>query len=228
MNKITVIARYNEDVAWAEKLKTDIIVYNKGEHLACKFNVANIPNIGRETETYIRSILDFYHILDQYEYICFLQANPFDHSDQPVNIINNYDVDSICFIANAVVELKLPNINMFFGKNDFLIRKLFDENFKPSAIYTKDNITEESFLRGEEFLNTINFANLLNLDLNISRISYAAGAQYIVPVRFIKQKSYNWWFELFDLIHSWQQMLPAKDIGAHFERIWPLIFTHKS
>lgn len=66
----TVIARYKEDVDWAEGLPNTFI-YNKhgGSNL--------LPNIGREAHTYLHHILAYYENLP--EMITFLQGDPRDH-----------------------------------------------------------------------------------------------------------------------------------------------------
>ena len=82
-----IIARYQEDVSWIEKLSKNnssffIRLYNKGDLLEKKpgIYVQNLPNTGRETDTFLR------HIIDNYSYIfevnAFLQGNPFYHDEE--------------------------------------------------------------------------------------------------------------------------------------------------
>ena len=72
-----VIAKYKEDVGWVNKYfdKTDVIIYDKSGEV--NDNVINIPNVGREAETWMRYIVDNYYSLP--DYIVFLQGKPFDH-----------------------------------------------------------------------------------------------------------------------------------------------------
>ena len=78
-----VIARYNEDLSWLENEFTTekIIIYNKGEdditlpsHL--NYKIIKLPNIGRESHTYL------YHIISNYANLAartlFLQGDPYD------------------------------------------------------------------------------------------------------------------------------------------------------
>lgn len=73
-----IIARYREDVSWAEALGYEYIVYDKGGDPAG--NARPLPNIGREAHTYFR------HIVDEYDNLAdsnvFVQGSPFDHLDQ--------------------------------------------------------------------------------------------------------------------------------------------------
>lgn len=74
-----IIARYREDVSWADELGYDYVVYDKGGN--SHSTARKLPNIGREAHTY------FTHIVREYDHLAgmniFLQGDPFDHiSDQ--------------------------------------------------------------------------------------------------------------------------------------------------
>jgi hypothetical protein len=62
------IAKYKEDCSWINELPCKYIVYDKSK---------DIPNVGREAETYLRYIIENYDCLP--EYVAFLQGHPFDH-----------------------------------------------------------------------------------------------------------------------------------------------------
>lgn len=72
-----IIARYREDVSWAESLGYDCVVYDKSGNNAS--DARPLPNIGREAHTY------FTHIVNEYDRLAdmnvFLQGDPFDHLD---------------------------------------------------------------------------------------------------------------------------------------------------
>jgi hypothetical protein len=91
-----VIARYNEDVSWLSQREyfNNGVIYNKGpDDISYDGQIiksSNYPDWGRESETYIRFILDNYNNLPSY--IVFTQADPFDHSPyflEIVDILNN-------------------------------------------------------------------------------------------------------------------------------------------
>lgn len=63
-----VVAKYTEDVSWVRELCCNYVIYDKSK---------DIPNVGRESETYLRFILENYDNLP--EYTVFLQGKPFDH-----------------------------------------------------------------------------------------------------------------------------------------------------
>ncbi len=78
-----VIAKYNEDISWLKKYEEEgykIKVYDKSPS-------GDIPNIGREAETFARYIVEHYDTLS--EYTVFLQGNPFDHGDICINPVAN-------------------------------------------------------------------------------------------------------------------------------------------
>lgn len=81
-----VIARYGEDVAWVPPLVNGFpgaqcTVYNKGSTgvpESSAYRVETIPNVGRESHTYLHHIIENYEEKRD-EIIVFLQAHPFDH-----------------------------------------------------------------------------------------------------------------------------------------------------
>lgn len=76
-----IIAKYREDVSWAESLGYDYVVYDKSENPL--ENSVSLENIGREAHTY------FTHIVSNYDRLAgcnvFVQGNPFDHIDDRGN-----------------------------------------------------------------------------------------------------------------------------------------------
>lgn len=70
-----VIARYGEDIAWANELGYDYIVYDKGGQPVA--GAVALPNIGREGHTWLTHIVRQYHALAPVS--VFLQGDPFDH-----------------------------------------------------------------------------------------------------------------------------------------------------
>jgi hypothetical protein len=86
-----VVARYNENLDWLKKIKKSkdikITVYNKGKD---DINVPFIPlpNIGRESHTYL------YHIINNYDNLAdqtiFCQGDTIFHSPDFLDLINKY------------------------------------------------------------------------------------------------------------------------------------------
>lgn len=94
MSYSIVVARYQEDVDWVNDLKYIFIntriqpfIYNKGtplEHYPLSY--ISLSNVGRESHTYL------YHIIHNYDnlsdLVFFTQGNPFDHSPEFLDIMN--------------------------------------------------------------------------------------------------------------------------------------------
>lgn len=86
-----VVSRYNEDTSWTNKLNYESVIFNKNEsdnHLYEN----NLPNVGRETHTFMSYIIDNYDNLPNY--VAFVQGNPFDHCNDVINDINGFDFKS--------------------------------------------------------------------------------------------------------------------------------------
>jgi hypothetical protein len=175
MNNTVVIARYNEDVNWVKNLNWDYLIYNKGEDINGIYK--QIPNIGREGETYLRYIIEFYNNLPNY--IAFVQGDPFPHCKNLVDIINTTP------LTNQIIPLSDKIVN--------------------------DNPDKD----------LLNY-NIKNLKLNYPQdlFTFPAGAQYIIPKKYIINKSLLWWENCYNLYIS-----DSNNPWA-FERIWPLIFNH--
>lgn len=89
-----IVARYHEDFDWLESEMHNCIIYNKGEKLGLSNEIC-IPNVGRESETYLNYIISNYENLP--DTIIFTQANITDHINLPgprkkrlmINYMNN-------------------------------------------------------------------------------------------------------------------------------------------
>jgi hypothetical protein len=66
--------------------------------------------------------------------------------------------------------------------------------------------------------------NVKFLELNYNETSYIfpTGAQFIIPKKYITNKSLKWWEKCYNLYIS------DNNNPWSFERIWPLIFNHEN
>ena len=71
-----VVARYREDIQWLERVPFPHMVYDKSGQTGPNA----LPNIGRESHTYLTHILRRYP--DFPEYTAFLQGDPFGHMQE--------------------------------------------------------------------------------------------------------------------------------------------------
>lgn len=80
-----VVAHYNEDLSWLRDIPDlagcVIYVYVKGEMPTCELpenaRLIRLPNVGRESHTYLYHVLTHYDKLS--EYVLFIQGHPWDH-----------------------------------------------------------------------------------------------------------------------------------------------------
>ena len=63
-----VVAKYKEDISWLDPIRDKCIIYDKSK---------DYPNVGRESETYLRYIIENYDNLP--DIVVFTQANIADH-----------------------------------------------------------------------------------------------------------------------------------------------------
>jgi hypothetical protein len=74
-----VVARYNENISYLTPFEKVSVIYNKGDdNIQEEFiNIIKLPNIGRESHTYL------YHIINNYNNLAdntiFIQGNITDH-----------------------------------------------------------------------------------------------------------------------------------------------------
>lgn len=90
MKLMVVVAKYRESINWTKEINKPVIVFNKNPEEASLFEF-NLPNRGRETDTFLNYIIDHYENLP--EFVVFLQGNPFDHCQKVVDIINGFKFD---------------------------------------------------------------------------------------------------------------------------------------
>lgn len=177
MNNLVVVARFDEDISWLNELHWDYLIYNKGEYIDKEYK--SIPNIGREGETYLRYIIEFYNKFP--DYISFVQGDPFPHCSNIINKINNTPLD------NQIINL-----------SDWIV------NDNPDSALMSHNVES------------------LGLNYTEHLFNFPAGAQFIIPKRYITNKSLNWWKKCYDVYVS------DDNNPWSFERLWPLIFNYEN
>ena len=92
-----IIARYNEDLSWLKKIPKSIkiTVYNKGldditQIKDLKYDIIKLPNVGRESHTYL------YHIIHNYNNLAhktiFCQGDSIFHSPGFLDLLKNVNL----------------------------------------------------------------------------------------------------------------------------------------
>ena len=121
-----IVSRYEKNVNWTNQFKSSrVFIYNKGDNN--NNNYIKLPNIGRESHTYLTHIINNYD--DMSNYLCFLQDNPFDHVRR--EITPNGLPAFIESFSEAVLLIPAPKY-VFDGRKWILIAKDCDYSNHPS------------------------------------------------------------------------------------------------
>lgn len=216
MKNLLIIARYNENIDWLENINSDVIVYNKGEKLDDKYNAIPVENIGRDSETFLRGICENYNIINEhYDQVSFLQAHPFDHCKDALDLLPT-DSNNIIYKYPKFIT---GNNSMWF--------------YKKTEGYCFDLTTNKLIHRGtdHELYNQIvqevlNAIDLPYYDFHIE----SSSCQFIAPKKYIVSKSHDWWKRVHE-VFLYCEKERYKDInypgmGYVFEKLWYTILTY--
>lgn len=196
-----VIARYNENIDWVKNINHNIYLYNKGEdHI---LDSINLPNVGREAQTYLYHIVKNYEKLD--DYTVFLQGNPYDHAFQ-----DHY-----------------PSIEMFNNvtyKKDFYPFNLKDcgsgFDYYTCDLLGKPNLNPNVDLA--KFCHDHNFT----LDIKNNLVEFVQGAQFAVSKQSIHKKNKSIYEKLlYSLSNNNPDPSRANFLAHVMERLWKYILT---
>ena len=144
MNLI-IIAKYNENLSWVkfiDKTKNKILIYNKGPHITLPETTLEhitLPNIGRESDTFLQAIISNYDNLSDYEHIIFLQGDPFSHFSSVVKFVNSPEeiTDDITFLSDWYVTDNIDGLPHHSAGLD--IKTLLDAAKIPYSVDDKFN-----------------------------------------------------------------------------------------
>jgi len=195
-----VIARYNEDIGYLLNYSNISIVYNKGDNrIPLNFNYINLPNIGRESHTYL------YHIIKNYDNLAnktlFIQGNIKDHKLYP---LNDY----------------LYNKNIFIGK-----KSTYPINFLKNHINHNGKYLNELYNRDlkKSKYTPYEWINLIGIDITqINKFEMIWGANFSISKDLIRKKPKIF----YENIIKYLEYDKNPEEGHYFERSWNLIFNH--
>jgi len=189
-----VIARYNENIDWVKTVTHNIYLYNKGgDNIP---NSINLPNVGREAQTYLYHIVKNYEKLD--DYTVFLQGNPFDHAFH-----DHY-----------------PSIEMF---NNVTFKKDFYPFNRKDLNYYTCTLLGEPFLNKDlvKFCHDHDFT----LDVKNNIVEFVQGAQFAVSKQSIHKKDKSIYEKLLYSLSNNDPDQPSKEYAHVMERLWKYILA---
>ena len=201
-----VIAKYNENMDWLDRIKIPYKIYDKSSKPL--FDSIPLPNYGRESSTYL------FHIIHNYKTLAdvtvFLQGDPFDrlYSVGAEGKCNKHQIKKAIKYLN---ELKSSSSfspflqelhNVPDGTNDCPIKKKYEEIFQ-----------------------------VKNCPYSLFTISICS--QYIVPKKNILARPLSFWKNLYKMVEFDEPNGSMRGIkekgrvcGYTLEFLWYIIFTN--
>lgn len=249
-----VVARYKENLDWLKKIKKSkdikITIYNKGPD-DIDFPFVPLPNIGRESHTYL------YHIINNYDNLAdqtiFCQGDPISHSPDFINLINKYRTKfekvqplSIRFWPEGVPPHYEPippsptieaTKNLWFSKNARVHVEYMDNNFITLYPYHYYDSGIDIYIKHNKLL--YNFKNPLKF--NVERFLIKdVDLDYLIPFSYSGIFSINKQAILDNTIDFYNNIMSIVlydirniapnvkiDHGYFLERLWLVIFNYK-
>lgn len=196
-----VVARYNETLNFLDIIPNDVTytIYNKGEDNISFPNVINVPNIGREAETYLRYIIDNYENLP--DNIIFCQGSPNGHYIDFNHLLVDFNENLLPKWRKKILPLGLIVMNPVSMSN----RIIHGMRVMDFIEKTMPNIKDEIFT-----------------------LEWAYGAQYLVHKDQILNKSLEWWKMVYDLfMNEFEPETYITGSPWLYERLWLLIFDYE-
>lgn len=223
-NKLVVVARYKENLDWVEDIGCSVVIYNKDEIEFEKYPNYKVDNIGRESDTFVRSIIDHYHLLNQFDTITFLQGNPFDHCPNLVEKINEH-VHSYNILSNNIKDFDLMSDLYINGTHMSIISNMYGMPLNWQVLI---NVNDKELNFSKIFEQVYSVCEIMNISYQGKKYSWGHGAQYTVNTKLILSKSLHWWQELYKLLRYNYEKMQNQSFGYAMEKLWPLIWEHKS
>lgn len=202
-----VIARYNEDLSWAiEEFPTEkVIVYNKGKNdltLPKNFIIKELPNIGRESHTYL------YHIIDNYdnlaERIFFTQGSQEAERNRVFFPLKRYKNIASTNCKNIIsAQCHIMNENM--------------SNYGLSNL--KNTKWPDTVMREYNFIDFKH--NLIEIKKDKEKDFYGSyGAIFAVDKDIILRNNINYYKNILNVLDN---IAPIE--GHYMERLWDRVFA---
>lgn len=235
-----VVARYNEDISWTYKYRPNVIIYNKGNDPIDGSIL--LPNVGRESHTYL------YHIISNYNNLAnktvFVQGGQpsfgYSGTGKGGHLYSNYYFDDYIngardpeLIITSAVSSNLEKLYIRKGYNKY-------QNINRPISRMPTNTFQDHWLSSSNFTHFRNYLQELKSSQNgvytlksfwkkyISNhhplpdfLYYNQGAQFSVSKEIIQRKSLDYYRQLIkELEHDKN---PYQ--GYYLEWLWPYILN---
>jgi len=189
---LIVVAKYKEDSSWVVQKQVPYIIYDKSK---------DVKNVGRESETYLRHIINNYENLPRW-LIC-LQGDPFPHVDarRRINRTN---------IIQRIMSHKLSNkFEPFFKRPSCREQRVF---------HMKPRYGPWGWVNVGEFIERWFVVQ------RVKSFTFANGGCFIVPRDAILFRSLRFYKEIIKTVNY-----DINPVEGHFlERSWRIMFDQKT
>ena len=225
METLFVVARYNEDISWIDEINNgDFLIFNKGEEFESKYQYTRVPNVGREAETFLKSIVLNYNSLSKYDNVIFLQGNPIEHCFDLIDYLNSKP-DNFkkiwCPLSHTCPEVNFHRNQMFFYFPTIYSKILDIPSLSQDIIFDQDQ-TEDKYYK-----DLIDLLFLCNINHSNVAYNWATGAQYSVPTSMILNKPHSWWCKIYFLFELYEKYKVGENKFPYIiERGWPAIWSY--
>lgn len=203
-----IIAKYQEDVQWADDLDMDYIVYDKSceQVTGCQC----LPNIGREGHTYLTHIVRNYTSLAPVN--VFVQGDPFDHIEEG----GRSSVNKLKTVVGDIVDKAVP----FKGLAWFKLK--CDELGRPHDLMEPKNEGRWPGWGRDIPVGEV-FESLFDAPMPRQIVARATTGNFVVTRDRILTRPlafYEYALRLFEADPE-----DVNNTGHAFERLWQLIFN---
>jgi hypothetical protein len=232
--KVIVVARYNENIDWIHKVANNfdfIMVFNKGTPI--KLNLSNsviIPchNVGREGETYLRYIKQYFDVLPTYT--VFTQGDPFTHNPNMIQTLKDIKLTGKINALSAGWKFGYPKEytmennqcrTYVIDTRTFQVRNFHDDGVER---FVKLALNDAGLKKNSDLI--CNVCKQVGLVIPPRHIYFVYSALFAVHKDAIKSNDISVYESLYRYLHS--KNLQGGAQGYILERLWYYIFTHKN
>lgn len=202
-----VVARWREDASWVAQLGLDALVYDKSGQPG----PLALPNIGRETHTYLTHIVSNYGRLA--DFTVFLQADPFRHMGEGADV-------------NALRERIARNVRLGVQFTGFAWYKLkCDRLGRPHAMRDPEGKGRWKGWGRDLPVGAV-YGALFAGDVPESFLATAPAGLFFVSRERILARPLEFYAFALSMVEADPE--DERNTGHAFERLWHIIFNGKT
>lgn len=225
-----VVARFNENLNWLRKVPKNfkITIYNKGSN-NIPYKFIKIPNVGRESNTYLHHIIKNYNNLSKTT--IFVQGDPFDHCPHLLILLEYINKFEKMQPLNSTLDIneKLRDLSYNIIQKIKIHIDYANNNFMPCYPTYWYNMNMEKYI--SEIKNLYNTENILKYYLK--KLNFREfDPKYLIPINYaaifsvdkslILKNSLNFYKNMNKVLLNTKEF----DLGYIYERLWLIIFYY--